>query len=131
MANAFTSSASRIALLASAAGALLHLYTAAFKATGGLSLFLAGLVLLSCLPYAIATSLASRPRTSVLGLGAALACLVVDVCIHYAIFVAPKSSTAAVGLVVTPLLNLLVAGPLGALVFWLGARLVGTAKSAP
>lgn len=69
MANAFTSGASRVALLASAAGALLHLYNAAFKATGGLSLFLVGLVLLSCLPYAIATALASWPRTSLLGLG--------------------------------------------------------------
>jgi hypothetical protein len=130
MARAFTSATSGASLAACAAGALLHLYTAAFKATGGLSLLLVGLVLLSCVPYAIAAALASRARTSVFGLGAALACLVVDIYVHYTVFVAPKSSTAAVGLVVTPFFNLLLVGPMGALVLWLGARLAAAAKGA-
>lgn len=118
------SGTARVALAACAAGALLHLYTAVFKAEGGPSLFLAGLVLLSLAPYAVAALLARRPRGGPLALGFALASLLADGYMHYAVFVAPKSSTAALGLLFMPIWNLLVVGPAGAALAWLGHRLL-------
>lgn len=108
------------------AGVALHLYTAVFKAEGGLGAvaFLIGLLLWSCTPYAIAAVLA-RGRHAVWGLGAAAACLAADLFMHYTVFVAPKGSTAALGLLFMPLWNLLVVGPAGALLCWLVQRVLG------
>lgn len=105
------------------AGVALHLYTAFFKAEGGMDAFafLTGLLLWSCTPYAIAALLA-RGRCVVWGLGAAAACLAADLFMHYTVFVAPKGSTAALGLLFMPLWNLVVVGPAGALLFWLAHR---------
>lgn len=111
-------SAKNMALALCGAGVVLHLYTALFKAEGGMgaSAFLVGLFLWSCAPYAIAALLA-RGRRVWWGLGAAAACLAADVFMHYSVFVAPKGSTAALGLLFMPLWNLLVVGPAGALLF--------------
>ena len=121
----------RLAVLASALGVLLHLYTAAFKASGGISFFLLGLLSWSCVPYVITALLARRPNASLLSLGAACLCLVVDGYMHYSVFVAPKSSTAAVGLLFAPLWNLLLVGPLGAAGFWLAGRAFARTQNAP
>jgi hypothetical protein len=112
------------ALAVCAAGVTLHLYTALFKADGGMDAiaFLIGLVLWSCPPYAIAAVLAWS-RHAVWGLGAAAACLAADVFMHYTVFVAPKGSTAALGLLVMPFWNLVAIGPTGALLFWLVRRI--------
>ncbi|MES2610280.1 MAG: hypothetical protein V4679_08575 [Pseudomonadota bacterium] len=106
-------------------GVALHLYTALFKAEGGMDAiaFLIGLLLWSCTPYAIA-ALLSRGRRVLWGLGAAAACLAADVFMHYSVFIAPKGSTAALGLLFMPLWNLLVIGPAGALLFWLAHRIL-------
>ena len=108
------------------AGLVLHLYTALFKAEGGMgaAAFLIGLFLWSCAPYAIAALLA-RGRRVLWGLGAAAACLVADGFMHYTVFVAPKGSKAALGLLFMPLWNLLVVGPAGALLCWLVYRVAG------
>lgn len=107
-------------------GVALHVYTALFKAEGGVGAiaFLVGLFLWSCMPYAIAAALAWR-RKPVLGLGAAAACLAADLFMHYNVFIAPKGSTAALGLLFMPLWNLLAIGPAGALLFWLVSRALG------
>ena len=120
-----SSASTKIALALCVAGVALHVYTVAFKAQGGASAFLFGLLLLSCAPYAIAAILARRRGKALLGLGAAAACLAADLCMHHAVFFAPKSSTAALGLLFMPIWNLLAVGPAGALLFWLGHRFVG------
>lgn len=119
------------ALTLCAAGVALHLYTAFFKADGGngVAVFLVGLVLWSCAPYAIAAVLACR-RLTPWGLGAAAACLAADVFMHCSVFVAPKGSTAAIGLLVMPFWNLVAFGPAGALVFWLVHRVFRRQRAA-
>jgi len=112
----------KAALVACAGGVALHLYTALFKAEGGVSSFLVGLFLWSCLPYAIAALLAKRGRRPALALGAALGALAGDLFMHYSVFIAPKSSTAALGLLFMPFWNLVALGPLGAALAWLATR---------
>lgn len=114
------------------AGVALHVYTALFEAEGsvGAAAFLVGLVLWSCTPYAVVAALAWRNR-HVLGLGAAAACLAADLFMHYTVFVAPRSSTAALGLLFMPLWNLVVIGPMGALLLWLTCRAFWGRRSGP
>jgi len=116
--TAAASTPEKLTLTLSAAGVLLHLYTAVFRADGGLSWFLLGLVLLSCLPYGVAVALTRARRASLLALGWAIASLLADLYMHYSVFVAPKGSTAALGLLFMPIWNLLVVGPVGAVVVW-------------
>jgi hypothetical protein len=101
-----------------AAGLALHLYTVAFKSSGGFNVFLVALFFWSCTPYAIAAVLARFKRTQALAAGAAAACLVGDAVMHYGVFIAPKGSTAALGLLFMPMWNLVAVGPLGALLAW-------------
>lgn len=109
----------RLTWLVCGIGVALHLYTMAFKAEGGVSPFLVGLLLVSALPYGVAGWLATRPRWRVAALGAAVACLAADLYAHHSVFVAPQGSTAAIGLVVMPVANLLAIGPAGAGLLWL------------
>lgn len=120
-----------ITLALCGAGVALHLYTTVFKAEGGMGAiaFLIGLLLWSCAPYATAAVLA-RGRRAVWGMGAAAACLVADGFMHYSVFIAPKGSTAALGLLFMPLWNLLVIGPAGALLLWLVQRVLGRSGAA-
>jgi len=104
--------------------AALHLYTAIFKAQGDAVGFLAGLVVLSLAPYAVAAGLVRSHRSKWLGLGAAAAVLLADGIMHYRVFVAPPGSTAAIGLLVMPVWNLLVVGPAGAVLVWFVHRLL-------
>lgn len=120
-----------ITLALCSAGVALHLYTAVFKAEGGMAaiVFLIGLFLWSCTPYAIAALLA-RGRRAVWGLGAAAPCFAADLFMHYSVFIAPKGSTAALGLLFMPLWNLVVIGPAGALLFWLAYCVSGQRSAA-
>lgn len=108
------------ALALCAAGMALHAYTAVFKASAdaGAIAFLVGLWIWSCAPYG-ACALLVRWRRPVWGGGAAAASLAADLFMHYSVFIAPKGSTAALGLLFMPLWNLLIIGPAGALVFGL------------
>lgn len=56
--------------------------------------------------------------------------LAADVFMHYSVFVAPKGSTAALGLLFMPLWNLLLIGPAGALLCWLAYRVAGRWRGA-
>ena len=112
----------RAALATCGLGAALHAYTAPFKAEGGAPAFLAGLFVWSCLPYAVVALVATWGRQPVIAFGAALGALAGDLFMHYSVFVAPKGSTAALGLLFMPLWNLLLLAPAGAVLAWALAR---------
>ena len=114
---------SSLALALCGAGLALHLYTIVFKASGGLNFFLVALFLWSCAPYAVAAVLARFTPTRALAVGAAAACMVADTFMHYSVFIAPKGSTAALGLLFMPMWNLVAIGPVGALLAWLAIKL--------
>lgn len=100
-----------IAIATIAAAAILH---ALRPFEGGLSAFVVGLFVWSMLPYAVCLGVALRGN-ALAAAGGALAALTVDGFMHYRVFVAPTSSTEALGLLSAPLANLLVSVPLGAL----------------
>ena len=106
-------------------GCLLHLYTFAFKAEGNWSIFVLGLLAFSLTPYAVAAILAYFGRMASGALGFAAGTLLGDLFMHYSVFIAPKSSTAALGLIFMPLWNLLLLGPIGMLFGWAIDRLIG------
>lgn len=118
--------ATRLTYAIAGVAALLHGYVALFKADGGFSLFLVGFLLVSMLPYAIAAGIAYVPSRAGFGLGYAVACLTGDLFMHYAVFIAPKGSTAALGLLFMPIWNLIILGPIGGVVFWLVGRFLRT-----
>lgn len=104
-------------------GVLLHLYTVAFRTDGtgrGIVdlLFLVGFLLWSCLPYLIWIIVAILKEQPKPALGAILGTLAFDLYVHFSVFVAPESSTAALGLLFAPLWNLILFGPLGAVISW-------------
>ena len=107
------------------AGVLLHTYTMVFVAEGGMSGFLVGVFLWSCLPYAVASLLPSIQVKPGIPAGFAFGTLFGDLFMHYSAFISPKGSTAALGLLFMPLWNLALLGPLGALVAWAVLRIVG------
>jgi hypothetical protein len=103
---------------------LLHAYTYAFKAEGGWSVFTVSLFAFSLTPYAVSAILARRWRAVSSALGFAAGALAGDVFMHYSVFIAPKGSTAALGLLFMPVWNLLLLGPIGAFLGWACARVV-------
>ena len=111
-------------VLTIAAGCLLQLYTFAFKADGGWSLFVVGLFAFSLTPYVVAAIVARVGRMASSALGFAAGALIGDLYMHYSVFIAPKGSTAALGLLFMPLWNLLILGPVGALLGWAIARYI-------
>lgn len=110
-------------------GLALHTYTMVFRAEGPASLFLLGLFVWSCLPYALAAFGLSRIVQALFAAGYAIGALAGDVFMHLSVFVFPKGSTAALGLLFMPLWNLLALGPLGALLAWAARRLWQSARS--
>ncbi|MEO8121216.1 MAG: hypothetical protein ABI606_18075 [Rhodoferax sp.] len=111
-------------LIAILLGSLLHVYTVAFRSEGGPSLFLAGLLVFSLLPYGAAFVLSRMRVRKALATGFAVGALAGDVYAYYAVFVAPKSSTAALALLVIPIWNLLLLGPTGLVLAWVVATLI-------
>jgi hypothetical protein len=114
---------SRALLAAAAAGGALSAYTVGFAASGPIGTFHVGLFVWTCLPYTVALLLPKlRIATRASALGYALAALAGDLLMHYMVFIAPRGSTAALGLLFMPLWNLLLLGPIGALLVWLVNR---------
>lgn len=105
------------------AGLLLHAWTAVVEAEGGPGLFALGLFAWSSLPY-LACLLIALPRWGRpwLGVCGAAAALCVDALTWYSVFVAPDGSTAALGLLVVPLVNLIVVVPTAVLLGFLLER---------
>lgn len=113
-----------------ALGAALHVYTMAFKAEGGFSLFAAGLFAWSVAPYALAALLGWRAIHPAIAAAYAAGALAGDAWMHHAVFIQPRGSTAALGLLFMPLWNLLLLGPAAALLAWLLLRLLTSRRSA-
>lgn len=117
-------------LLPVLAGVFLHTYTALFVAEGGMSAFLVGLFLWSCLPYAIAGVLPFFRIRPGIAAGYAFGALLGDLFMHYSAFINPKGSTAALGLLFMPMWNLALLGPIGAVVAWvIHRRLAGKRRN--
>lgn len=114
--------ARRWLLVIVALGVALHVYTFALKAEGGVSLFAVGLFCWCIAPYVLAAAVGWRHLHAGIAAAYAAAALVGDVWMHHAVFIAPRSSTAALGLLFMPLWNLLVLGPAAALMAWLAVR---------
>ena len=103
------------ALLVCACGVALHAYTALVKASGGPSAFSLGLLAYSALPYLACAVLALRFGKPLPALCGAAAALAADGWMFHGVFIAPRGSTSALGLLVMPALNLLIVVPLGSL----------------
>jgi hypothetical protein len=126
-----TSRLANVALVLCGAGVALHLYTVAFKAEGELDAFLVLLFLWSCAPYGVSAVLTRFGRTEIVALGAAAFCLAADVVMHYSVFVAPRGSTAGLGLLFMPLWNLVALGPMGGVIAWSALRVTARRGNAP
>lgn len=115
----------QLAVIAPLLGFALHAYIVLFESDGGFNLWLAGLLLWSWLPYAVCLALARIGKRPLHGLLGAVAALVLDACLYYSVFVAPKGSTAALGLLFAPLVNLCVSVPVGVLAAFVIERIAG------
>lgn len=106
----------RAVFAACTAGFALHAYIGIFEVDGGPGAFTLGLFAWSCTPYLgcllVARLLGNGRLPAFCG---ALAALLGDLANFYAVFMSPTSSTAALGLLVVPLLNLVVLAPAGIL----------------
>ncbi|WP_373988367.1 hypothetical protein [Duganella sp. BuS-21] len=112
--------ASRLLL---AAGACLHLVTAIFLGEGN-GAFRVALCAWSLAPYLLLAAVLQRRGGAGISLlaGAALM-LLLDAATFWSVFVAPQSSTAALGLLFAPLLKLFCIAPLSiAAEAWLGRQ---------
>ncbi|HJX16936.1 MAG TPA: hypothetical protein VJ437_01940 [Acidiferrobacterales bacterium] len=97
---------------------LLHFYTAAFKAEGGLGSFSVSLMLWAWLPYLVCSFMLFVTKNSIVPLGGAVAAFGMDVALYLSVFVWPQSSTAPIALLFMQLWNLLLFMPVGMLVGW-------------
>lgn len=98
-------------------GIALHGYISLFKADAGPNAFTLGLFAWSAVPYAICLLVALPGKGwPLLGFFGAAAALIADLNSYRFVFVAPASSTAVIGLLFAPFVNLLVLVPLGMLV---------------
>lgn len=107
-------------------GVALHVHIAG-RADHGFNLWVLGLLLWSVLPYGLCLLVACVARRPLHAAVAAACCLVLDIATYRSVFVSPTSSTAALGLLFTPLANVLIAVPLGFIATSLVLRLRKTA----
>ncbi len=105
------------AVAPSVAGILLQAYIWIIETAHPAKLFAVALFAFACVPYVICwlLTLAAR-RHPLLGFFGAIGALVGDAGVYYSVFVAPTSSTAAIGLLFFPLVDLLLLMPAGILV---------------
>lgn len=100
-----------------ALGVALHAWISFAKASE-VALFTLGLFFVGSVPYGVGAlwlRYGGRPSIPVAGM---LAALGVDFLVYHSVFIAPSSSTAALGLVVAPFWNLFVVMPVACLVAW-------------
>lgn len=109
-----------VAVAAAGVAAALHGYTAVIMAERGLAPFVMGLFVWSMLPYVLGL-LVSRDNAMAGALGI-LPALPIDGFAYYSAFVAPTSSTAALGLVFMSACNLLLVLPVGTLLGYVMSR---------
>jgi hypothetical protein len=113
-----------IALLSALA---LHSYQAFFDGSldtqSGRLAFVAGLFAWSMFPYLLLSALFLRPAWKMAASLAALAVLLGDCWMHWAVFFDSTSSTAVLGLLWMPPWNLLLVGPGALLAIWLAKKI--------
>lgn len=110
-------------LLPIALGMALHAWTALFEgADDGGRVFRVLLFAWACSPY-LACLVAWMRGHRVFAMIAATGCLVVDASVYHDVFVAPTSSTAALGLFFAPAVNWIIVLPIAAGIACLIARL--------
>ncbi len=78
--------------------------------------FLVGLLAASALPYALCLALLIWTRSVGSALGGTFAIVLLDAWMYWSVFIAPRGSTAALGLLFAPLWKLFILLPLGAAV---------------
>ena len=87
-------------------------------------MFVIGLFIYSLSPYTAAAVFAFFRPTARAAAGFAAGALLGDLFMHYSVFIAPKGSTAAVGLLFMPIWNLFLLGPIGGILAWAGAKFI-------
>ena len=118
---------SRAAKTLIVAFALVHVGSLFLAADGPVTGFLAGLLAASALPYLLCLGVLKWTRSVGATLGGLLVIALFDVWMYWSVFVAPRGSTAAVGLVFAPLWKTFVLLPIGAVIgrvieAWLARR---------
>jgi hypothetical protein len=104
-------------------GIALHAWICFVKADGGLSWFVVGLFVFASLPYVVGLGLLWRMARPLIPLCGMLVPLALDAWLYDAVFVHPRGSTAAVGLVIAPIWKLAVGLPAGLAIGWLIERM--------
>jgi len=101
---------------------VLHLYSHFGASDSGLFL---GLLFWSLIPYGVAAIMGCFRMFAPAALGFALGSLAGDIYLFDRVFISPKGPNADYGILLMPVMNTVILGPVGALVVWLGARLFG------
>lgn len=107
-----------LALLGAALGAALHGYEQASRPDA----LAVGWLLWALVPYALGLAVSLVPALRTPAIAGIAVVLLFDLYVHYAVFVNPTSSTAALALVFAPIWNTLVFGPVAMLLAWLVVR---------
>ena len=117
-----TESWRRVASAVCGTAVVLHMVTAFVMSSGPVVTFALPLLAFSCLPYLAMFVLATALKRPIPGAAGAAAALIADAATFWSVFIQPKSSTAALGLLFTPVWNLLVIAPAAAAVAYLLTR---------
>jgi hypothetical protein len=121
----------RLAYGLCAAGVALHSVTAFVMAEGPSSGFTLALLGFSCLPYAAMCLLVAVTKQVVPAAAGAGAALLADGAMFWSVFIRPTGSTAAVGLVLMPVWNLVLITPLAAALAYLLTRRLAARSQVP
>jgi hypothetical protein len=105
--------AARLAIIALA---LAHIGSLFLAADGPLDGFLIALLAASALPYLLCLGVLRWTGNPWAALGGLIAIAVFDLWMYWSVFIAPRGSTAAVGLIFAPVWKLFILLPLGAVV---------------
>jgi hypothetical protein len=93
---------------------LVHVGSLFLAADGPVNGFLVGLLVASALPYLLCLGVQKWTRSVGAALGGLLAIAFFDAWMYWSVFIAPRGSTAAVGLVFAPLWKTFILLPIGA-----------------
>lgn len=107
-----------LVLLGTALGVALHGYEQATRA----DTLAVGWLLWALVPYALGLAVSLVPTLRVPAIAGVAVVLLFDLYVHYAVFVNPASSTAALAMIFAPIWSTLVFGPAAMLLAWLVLR---------
>lgn len=106
--------------------AALHAYEHLYQSSGGPSI---GFLLWAMVPYGLCLALATFPATRGPVIAGAALAFAFDLWGHYAVFVNPRGSTAALVLLFIPLWSAILVVPLATLAAWLIERRHGSSTA--